>query len=72
MYKGKHYTALVKKSARGNSALFTGRGREARKNIIVEIMGLTAVFAMGAFFFALWLAYEGWITPETFKGIFGT
>lgn len=50
-----------------NPDLYLERAREIRRKAIGEICGMLAVVAMGAAFVFVWLAYEGWITPDMFR-----
>lgn len=43
------------------------RAADIRWGKLKDAAGMIAVLAMGAFAFLFWLAYEGWITPETFN-----
>ena len=52
-----------------NPELYIKRRRKIRNERIKEAFGMVGTFIVGGFLFALWLAYEGWITPDTFKGI---
>ena len=46
---------------------YLDRAAAIRSAKIREVCGLLALAAMGAAFAFAWLAYEGIITPETFK-----
>ena len=50
--------------------LYVKRDIERKVNAFLDFLGTAAIFAMLGVFFVLWLVYEGWITPETIKGIF--
>ena len=52
-----------------NPELYIQRHNSIIKERIKEAFGMVGTFIVGGFLFALWLAYEGWITPDTFKGI---
>lgn len=43
------------------------RERIIRNQNIKETLGIMSVIALGAFSVFIWLAYEGWITPDMFK-----
>ena len=47
--------------------LYLDRDRAIRRQNMKDICGIIGVLAMGAFAAFVWLAYEGWISPDMFK-----
>ncbi len=62
--------ALKRKAASEiNPDLYIQRHNSIIKERIKEAFGMVGFIALSLLLLGTWLAYEGWITPATFKGI---